>query len=447
MMGKLDGQEQLFYEFRLEDHVPTGHLIRRIDAVLDLNFVRPLLAPYYSATGRPSIDPELMLRMLLVGYLFGIRSERRLCDEVHLNLAYRWFCRLGLSGAVPDHSTFTKNRHGRFREGDVFRKLFEEVVARCAAAGLVIGEDAAIDGSVIKADASPDRRRPGSDGRGSWDEEDRVTRPVREYLDALDGAVAPERDEPKLGEQKYRSETDPQSGWTIKHGPGSFGYSTNYLIDSQTSVILDVNASPSRFAAEVATTKVMLARIRERFGLVPRRLAADKAYGSAPLLAWLWNEGIEPHIPVLDRRDQAQDKYTRADFVFDPASDSFTCPNGKTLRYRGMDHARQARAYFAHPRDCAACPVKSACTDGPARRLTRLLQEEARDRTKALAGTAQYDQSRRLRKRIERLFGDLKHGMGLRRLKLRGLSGANEEFLLAATVQNLRLLARSAAPA
>lgn len=447
MMGKLDGQEQLFYEFRLEDHVPAGHLIRRIDAVLDLGFVRPLLAPYYSATGRPSIDPELMLRMMLVGYLFGIRSERRLCDEVHLNLAYRWFCRLGLSGGVPDHSTFTKNRHGRFREGDVFRRLFKDVVARCAAAGLVIGEDAAIDGSVIKADASPERRRPGSEDCGNRSEHDRVTRPVREYLDALDAAAPPERDEPKQFEQKYVSATDPQSGWTRKHGPGSFGYSTNYLIDSETSVILDVDASPSRFAAEVAATKVMLARTRERFGLVPRRLAADKAYGSAPLLAWLWDQGIEPHIPVMDRRDQAPDRYTREDFVFDPASDSFTCPNGKTLRFRGMDYARQARSYFARPKDCAVCPRKSACTSGPARKVIRLQQEDARDRTKALVGTAAYDQSRRLRKRIERLFGDLKHGMGLRRLKLRGLSGATEEFLLAATVQNLRLLARNPAPA
>jgi transposase len=134
MMGEQAGlQERLFYEFRLDDWVSADHLLRKIDAVLDLSGLRRRLAPFYSHTGRPSVDPELMVRMLLVGYCYGVRSERRLCEEVHLNLAYRWFCRLGLEGAVPDHSTFSKNRHGRFRESALFRHVFEEVVARCNA--------------------------------------------------------------------------------------------------------------------------------------------------------------------------------------------------------------------------------------------------------------------------------------------------------------------------
>ena len=122
-------QEALFYGFSLERHVPDGHLLRKIDRFVDLSDVRAHLEPYYSEVGRPSIDPELMIRMLIVGYCLGVRSERRLCEEVHLNLAYRWFCRLGLDGGVPDHSTFSKNRHGRFRESDLLRKLFETVVA------------------------------------------------------------------------------------------------------------------------------------------------------------------------------------------------------------------------------------------------------------------------------------------------------------------------------
>ena len=131
MMGqRTGGQRKLFYSFNLDDHVPTDHLLRGIDRVLDLGELRGHLAPFYSHTGRPSIDPELMMRMLIVGYGFGIRSERRLCEEVHLNLAYRWFCRLGLEDAVPDHSTFSKNRHGRFRESDAFRHVFESVVER-----------------------------------------------------------------------------------------------------------------------------------------------------------------------------------------------------------------------------------------------------------------------------------------------------------------------------
>src|ERR1700733_12567695 len=150
-------QAALFYEFSLEKHIPADHLLRSIDRFVDLEEVRRDLAPFYSSIGRPPIDPELMIRMLLIGYCFGIRSERRLCDEVHLNLAYRWFCRLGLDGAVPDHSSFSKNRHGRFRESDVFRHVFEGVLQRCMTEGLVRGEGFAVDASIVKADAN--RRR------------------------------------------------------------------------------------------------------------------------------------------------------------------------------------------------------------------------------------------------------------------------------------------------
>src|SRR6059036_3203684 len=147
-------QAALFYEFSLERHIPADHLLRSIDRFVDLEQVRQDLAPFYSSIGRPSIDPELLIRMLLVGYCFGIRSERRLCEEVHLNLAYRWFCRLGLDGAVPDHSTFSKNRHGRLRDSDLLRELFETTVARCIAEGLVGAQGFAVDASMIKADAN-----------------------------------------------------------------------------------------------------------------------------------------------------------------------------------------------------------------------------------------------------------------------------------------------------
>src|SRR5262252_8047356 len=190
MMGERSGQERLFYEIRLDEWVPVDHLLRRIDAVLGLSGLRHQLAPFYSHTGRPSVDPELMMRMLLVGYCYGIRSERRLCEETHLNLAYRWFCRLGLEGTVPDHSTFSKNRHGRFRESALFRRMFEEVVAHCMQAGLVGGEGFAIDASVIEADASRGRKVAGK--LTTWPETEKITRPVQEYLAALDQAAAAE---------------------------------------------------------------------------------------------------------------------------------------------------------------------------------------------------------------------------------------------------------------
>src|ERR1700694_5277241 len=224
MMGERQtGQEALFYEFSLERHVPAEHLLRSIDRFVELDGVRSELAPFYSEMGRPSIDPELMIRMLIVGYCFGIRSERRLCEEVHLNLAYRWFCRLGLDGDVPDHSTFSKNRHGRFRESDLLRKLFETVVARCMKEGVVGGEAFAVDASLIVADAY--RRR----GVAKVEDLDPTSsRAVAEYLSVLDdaafGAATPK-------EPKSISPTDPAARYAAAaNTPAVYAYSDNYLV-------------------------------------------------------------------------------------------------------------------------------------------------------------------------------------------------------------------------
>ena len=188
MMGVQVAPAQLFYDFCLDDHVPADHLLRRIDRFLDLESVRTALKPFYSSIGRPSVDPDLMMRMLIVGYCMGLRSERRLCEEVHLNLAYRWFCRLGLEGKVPDHSTFSRNRHGRFRQSDILRHLFETVVERCLAEGLVGGEGFAVDASLIAADANKQRSIPGDEWRRQ-DHGTEASRAVQEYLATLDEAA------------------------------------------------------------------------------------------------------------------------------------------------------------------------------------------------------------------------------------------------------------------
>ena len=183
MMGPRQVEQGvLFYNFSLDGHVPADHLLRSIDRFVELSELRRELAPFYSSIGRPSIDPELMIRMLIIGYCFGIRSERRLCEEVHLNLAYRWFCRLGLDGDVPDHSTFSKNRHGRFRKSDLLRRIFETVLQRCIREGLVGGEAFAIDASLIKADAN---RQKGIEGEKKLPPE-ATGRAVKEYMAVLD---------------------------------------------------------------------------------------------------------------------------------------------------------------------------------------------------------------------------------------------------------------------
>src|SRR5881227_1480299 len=269
MMGERRvAQEHLFYEFSLERHMPETHLLRSIDRFVELGGLRRELAPFYSEMGRPSIDPELLIRMLIVGYCFGIRSERRLCEEVHLNLAYRWFCRLGLDGSVPDHSTFSKNRHGRFRESDLLRKVFETTVQRCIAEDLVGGEGFAVDASMIKADANRQRSVPGSE----WQAPETANHAVREYLAVLDdaafGAATPVV-------PKFISPADPAARWSAANGGlAFFAYSANYLIDLDHAIIVDIEATTAIRQAEVAAAKRMIDRTMDRFDLYPARLAA-----------------------------------------------------------------------------------------------------------------------------------------------------------------------------
>ena len=447
MMGERTvAQEALFYSFSLERHVPADHLLRSIDRFVNLSGIREHLKPFYSEMGRPSIDPELMIRMLIIGYCMGIRSERRLCDEVHLNLAYRWFCRLGLEGDVPDHSTFSKNRHGRFRDSDLLRRLFETTVERRMAEGLVGGEGFAVDASLIRADANRQTGGPGSEGLPP----DADTRAVREYLAVLDdaafGAATPVV-------PKFLAPADPASRWTCAHGGQAYyAYSTNYLIDLDHAVIMDVEPSTAIRQAEVTACKRMIERVQDRFGVWPERLAADTGYGSAEMLAWLVHErDIHPHIPVFDKSARRDGPLARADFRYDLGDDSYVCSAGNRLRPRNRDFT-QARGdvgqdgfirYRARQQDCAGCDLRQRCTPNmPARKVTRSIHEGARDLARDIAATDAYVTSRRQRKKVEMLFAHLKRILKLDRLRLRGPNGAKDEFLLAATAQNLRKMAK-----
>ncbi|CAN7209294.1 transposase [Phenylobacterium sp. LjRoot164] len=451
MMGerRID-QAALFYEFSLERHVPADHMLRAIDRFVDLEGVRAHVAPFYSPIGRPSIDPELLIRMLIVGYCFGIRSERRLCEEVHLNLAYRWFCRLGLDGDVPDHSTFSKTRHGRFRDSDLLRHLFESVVERCMSEGLVGGEGFAADASLIKADANRQRGVPGAEGLPA----EATSRAIAEYLAVLDdaafGAATPVV-------PKFISPADPASRWTgADKGPAYFAYATNYLIDLDHAVIVDVEASTAVRQAEVGAVRTMIERVRERHDLQPGRLAADTAYGSAEMLDWLVNkQHIAPHIPVIDKSSRDDGTFARSDFTYDPEGDLYRCPGGKELKQHRrafrIDHPDvppdDTYRYRASKADCDACALKSRCSPNtPARKVTRSIYEGARDLARAIAKTDAYVTSRRERKKVEMLFAHLKRILKLERLRLHGPQGARDEFHLAATAQNLRKLAKLIPP-
>ena len=416
-------------------------MVRAIARVLDLSWVRAELAPHYSAIGRPSIDPVLMIRMLIVGYVFAIRSERALCREVRLNLAYRWFCDLGMEDMIPDHSAFSRARNERFRDSNVFRRVFERVVGACIAAGLVGGEGFAVDASLIQADANKHRSIPGAEWNKDIDPE-QARCAVKEYLARLD--------DPAYGAAsevlpKFVSPSDPAAQWTgALRNAAFFAYANNYLIDVKFGIIMDVEASRAIRQAEVGASQTMIERTEACFGIKPEWLAADTAYGSASNLDWLVNEqGIAPHVPVIDKSKREDGTFSREDFAFDRERNVYVCPAGKFLKSTGQVLSDNTFRYLASIRDCGPCPLKSkCCPKSPQRRIPRDVHEDARDVARALAKTEAFAQSRRDRKKVEMLFAHLKRILRLGRLRLRGPSGAQFEFTLAAIAQNLRRLAK-----
>jgi transposase len=442
MMGRLrHDQGQLFYSFCLEEVVPSDHRVREIASALDLSWVHAELAPHYSHLGRPSIDPVLMIRMLIVGYVFAVRSERLLCREVQVNLAYRWFCGLSIEDTVPDHSAFSRARNERFRDSDIFRRVFERVVEACIAAGLVGGEGFAVDASLIVADANKQRSIPGKE----WDKKrdpETASRAVKEYLATLDDAAFGAASDVV---PKFVSPSDPAAQWTgAMRGPAFFAYADNYLIDVKFGIIMDVEASRAIRQAEVGAAKTMIERTEQRFGIKPERLAADTAYGAAANLNWVVNDKkIAPHIPVIDKSKREDGTFSREDFTFDKQRNVYICPAFNILTTTGKVMNDDMLFYRASTLDCAACAFKArCCPKEPARKLLRSIYEEARDVARAIAKTEAFEQSCRERKRVEMLFAHLKRILRLGRLRLRGPRGAQFEFTLAAIAQNLRRLAK-----
>ncbi len=447
MMGRqAAAQNELFYEFNLEQHIPANHLLRQIDKFLNFDQIRQHLESFYSHTGRPSVDPELMIRMLIVGYCYGIRSERRLCEEINFNLAYRWFCHLGLEDELPDHSTFSKNRHGRFRESNIFRYVFNTVVQRCIEQGLVKGEGFAIDASLVKADVNRQRAVRGTEVI-DWGPTKQQSRPVREYLKALD------EDQTIKTKPKSISLTDPTARWTAAKGPAIFAYSTNIMIDVEHSIILDVEATPGFRSDEVQSTKTLLERIETNYQIKPKRLMGDTAYGCADILGYLVNEkNIEPHVPIWEKSKRDDGTYSVTDFVWDEKEDHYLCPSGKLLR-RSRRKFKIPRSgitkantiiYRASKHDCDTCEDKPrCCPNTDHRKIARSIHEAARDVARAINQSDIYiNKTFHERKKVEMQFAHMKRNLNFDRLRLRGIKGVSDEFLLIAMAQNLRKMAR-----
>jgi len=437
MMGQHDRSEALFYYFRLEDQVPETHLLRLIDKYISFEFVRQQLKDSYSETGRPSIDPELLLRILLIGYLYGITSERKLIEELRMHLAWRWFTGLGFDQEIPHHSTFSKNRHGRFQGSKLFEQLFEQIVRQCVEAGLVQGDNLSVDGSFVEANASKQSRVP----REQLAEAAQVKRNVRQYLEELEEKNPTE--EP-VHEQEQVSTTDPDSTYATKGGtPARLGYYDNYLVDNDSCVIVAVQGTAARMSQETVAAQDMIARFAQWQGREPASVAADTTYGNGEFLQWLADRSITPYMRTRDSIHRKNSPFYGPErFTYQPESNSYLCPAGEQLNYGGRSARNRTHVYIGTRKRCGACAQKAQCTSGVFRYLAIHMDEPARQRARELVNTPEFAKAQRQRKKVEALFAELKNQIGLRRLRLRRLKFVQEQFLLAAAAQNIKRLVR-----
>jgi transposase len=437
MMGQHDRSEALFYYFRLEDQVPETHLLRLIEKHISFEFVRERLKDSYSEMGRPSIDPELLLRILLIGYLYGVTSERKLVEELRMHLGWRWFTGLGFDQEIPHHSTFSKNRHGRFQESKLFEELFEQIVLQCVEVGLVQGKHLSVDGSFVEANAAKESRIP----REQLAEAAQVNQTVRQYLVELEQQNPTE--EP-VHQQDQVSTTDPDATYATKGGtPARLGYYDNYLVDNHSCVIVGVRATAARMSQETVAAQDMLTRFTQWQGREPESVAADTTYGNGVFLQWLADRSITPYMRTRDSVHRKNSPYYGPErFTYQPDSNSYLCPAGEQLNYVGLNVRNRAHAYIGSGKRCGACSQKAQCTSGRYKYLAIHMDETARQRARELVNTPEFAKAQRERKKVEALFAELKNQIGLRRLRLRRLRFVREQFFLAAAAQNLKRLVR-----
>jgi transposase len=433
MMGQHDRSEALFYYFRLEDQVPETHLLRLVEKHISFAFVRERLKQSYSETGRPSIDPELLLRILLIGYLYGITSERKLVEELRMHLAWRWFTGLSFDQKIPHHSTFSKNRHGRFQQSKLFEELFEQIVRQCVGVGLVEGKHLSVDGSFVEANASKESEQLAETAQ--------VNRTVRQYVAELEEQNPLE--EP-VHQQDQVSTTDPDSTYATKGGtPARLGYYDNYLVDNHSCVIVGVQATAARMSQETVAAQDMLTRFAQWQGREPATVAADTTYGNGEFLQWLVDRSITPYMRTRDSIHRKRSPFFGPErFTYEPENNRYICPAGQVLNYGGRVYRNRAFNYIGTRKRCGACALKAQCTSAPFRSLNIHQHEPARQRARELANTPEFARAQRQRKKVEALFAELKNQIGLRRLRLRRLKFVREQFFLAAAVQNIKRLVR-----
>ena len=445
MLGEHSRSEPMFYYVRMDELVPENHLLRLVDRHIDLSFIKGKVKHLYSHTGRPSIDPEVLLRMLLIGYLYGITSERRLCEEVKMHIGYRWFVGLSLEDRVPDHSTFSKNRHERFHESDLFQQIFDEIVQRCIVHGFVTGKHLTVDSTYIKANASIKSMEPIVVDINAKD----YIRKLEQENPVEDKPWEPGQDLPgkgeKLSNSTHRSTTDPDAKLARKsiQGATNLSHAATYMMDNRHRIIVGADAGSPDKKTDCDAALQQLQRVKWNYRLKPKTLGADKGYAAGEFINALFGENIQPHIPMAEHlRHTAVGIYLRERFQYDEARDVFICPEEKELKYWGIHKKSRQHVYRARKKDCQQCPQKPSCTKDQARSVSYHIYEASINQAKALNKTRGYRISQRMRKQIEELFGEAKEFMGLRRARYRGRQFVREQVLMTATAQNIKRMVK-----
>jgi len=443
MLGKKRRQQSIFYFFRIEDFIPKDHILKLINRHIDFSFIYPKVKHLYSHTGRPSIDPVVLIKMLLIGYLFGITSERKLCEEVSMHIGYRWFIGLDMNDKVPDHSSFSKNRHGRFKESDIFQEIFDEIVRRCIEFGLVSGRHITADGTLVKANASMKSMEPIV---VEMDSKEYIKRVEEENL--VDEPWEPDDEFKHRGERisnkTHRSKTDPDAKLARKGKSGAvLAYGVNYLMDNKNRIIVGVKAEKPDKGGEMRAAIGMIRGVKWKYKLRPKTLGGDKGYSAGEFLYQLINEGITPHIPVKDtHHEKEKGIYPIEEFKYDADRDEYICPQGKSLKYHGIQKLSRQIVYRASVRDCKSCCVKGECTRDRARSISKHIYREYITYAIAQTRTFSYRVSQRKRKQIEGLFGEAKEQMGLRVAKFRRRWNVEEQFIMTALAQNIKRMVK-----
>lgn len=427
MQGNHHYQPELFSQIDFENLIPRSHLLRKIDRVLDLSFLRNLTAPFYvNEKGRPSIDPEIFVRMVLLESLYDINSDRQLCEEVSYNLAYRWFCKLSLADSVPDHSSITRIRD-RLGE-EVYRDIFLKVVNQCKDAGLIKGQRLMTDGSLIKANAANESLRP---------------------KDISDTNDYDQKNGPQINNTSHVSKTDPEATLAGKESQRKFlGYKTHYLCDFDTRVILGCPVTTGA-VGEVKVFSKNFEEVKAEFKLNVQEVIADRGYGSVENLRYLEVQGVESNIALWsEKTGSTLIKNLEQGFKIDEINQSVHCPEGHKMHLSTRDKAAQTVIYTVQGQACLSCVRSASCRSEyeiKSRRSRKFSLSDYYDiYLKTLEKQRQPSFIKKLSERmwkLEGLFAEGKNYHGLRRARYRGRAKTQMQVYLVATIQNLKRLA------